>query len=1117
MKSIEHKGFATTGAAVFARSYSQLNSRGLKENWRQAVTRVLLGLTSDIYRKASIFGLGQFTQEEQIVIRTMLEDMKAFCSGRFLWVGGRPWLAEKSNHFGAFNCTSQPVDHPEVFGYLMNLAMQGSGTGAVLTKANISQLPVIVNQIEVSVAHLPSSEGPGEEGTVVDIQDGVVVITVGDSRQGWVDAYQEIINIAMGTAGHPPLHKNSHRPVKIEVDLSNVRKAGQKLKGFGGVSNPIKLPPLFPAMAKILNGAWGRQLNSLECCLLIDHAAACVVAGNIRRCLPGGALVHTRDNGLVPIQQIRVGDMVQTKTGFKKVLKTYDQGIQPVYETATNGLSLRSTLSHRYAVINPHTFDIDWVRADHLSQGDKLAVVSHGIAGTETYICGDTKTDEGTAYLTGYVHSAYCNSKQDRPRPTDWMNNWREFTEPRASLVKSKVQAICSSLVKEIVIDSPEMDRQDNKVPDFILRGPQGIRAAFLAGVRDATPPPIGEDGDNTSYLTLTRGDANSGKSQWFRELGVICFSLGIDVRVEDESISEGFSHLGVKILDADAMNRVVLPYSALKDMPFVEANHHFYQFQVTDTCTYIDMMATYDIEVEDDHCFFCDGFLTHNSAGMRQFSWDDPDSFEAKKGLWTQDDNGNWISDPEKDVLRMANHTRVSFHPPSKKDILESVTSQYWTGEGAIQYAPEAIARANADILQTPQQKFLFLASFPKHERGDLESATDFLKYTYEQLKGEEISPEELNHRMNRFGLNPCGEIVGTNFTCNLSEVHLNRVNPFNIDEQTSAFRASALMACALIVDEFDFDIPRFQDSKELDPIIGVSFTGLFDHFAEYFGPDWIQWFIDGRSSEHNSSDHWRYTEAARLKLWREVVEATVEEYCTRRGIKKPNRVTTVQPAGSKSLLTGASCGWHPPKASFYIRRITFAKDDPIALACHKAGYSLVPAQGDTDEDGKLLDDPFDPRCTEWLLEFPVMSGAGKVAPETHFDFTAIPALAQLDFYMQVQNNYVTHNASATIELTEQEIPEVADKIYELITKQQGYISVTLLAKSFDLETYPRLPFEPISREQYLKFADKVKAAEGQDLIAILNEELKSREDVDKAAINQGPAQCDSDACLLP
>jgi len=37
------------------------------------------------------------------------------------------------------------------------------------------------------------------------------------------------------------------------------------------------------SVASILNKAVGRQLNSVECCLLIDEAAVTIVAGNIRR------------------------------------------------------------------------------------------------------------------------------------------------------------------------------------------------------------------------------------------------------------------------------------------------------------------------------------------------------------------------------------------------------------------------------------------------------------------------------------------------------------------------------------------------------------------------------------------------------------------------------------------------------------------------------------------------------------------------------------------------------------------------------------------------------------------------------------------------------------------
>jgi ribonucleotide reductase class II len=98
---------------------------------------------------------------------------------------------------------------------------------------------------------------------------------VGDSRQGWVKSYQTILELSSDD--------RFTGDVTVTVDLSDVRPAGEKLKGFGGVANPVKLPMLYERCAHILNKAIGRQLNSVECCLLIDEAAACVVAGNIRR------------------------------------------------------------------------------------------------------------------------------------------------------------------------------------------------------------------------------------------------------------------------------------------------------------------------------------------------------------------------------------------------------------------------------------------------------------------------------------------------------------------------------------------------------------------------------------------------------------------------------------------------------------------------------------------------------------------------------------------------------------------------------------------------------------------------------------------------------------------
>lgn len=99
------------------------------------------------------------------------------------------------------------------------------------------------------------------------------------------------------------------------------------------------------------------------------------------------------------------------------------------------------------------------------------------------------------------------------------------------------------------------------------------------------------------------------------------------------------------------------------------------------------DYVQTYDIEVEDAHCFYCDGYLMHNSAGMRQGASEDEAFAHAKQNLWQQDEQGNWRIDPKRDALRMANHTRVFHTKPSLEECINAVRSQFYSGEGAIQW----------------------------------------------------------------------------------------------------------------------------------------------------------------------------------------------------------------------------------------------------------------------------------------------------------------------------------------------------------------------------------------------------------------------------------------------
>lgn len=134
-------------------------------------------------------------------------------------------------------------------------------------------------------------------------------------------------------------------------------------------------------------------------------------------------------------------------------------------------------------------------------------------------------------------------------------------------------------------------------------------------------------------------------------------------------------------------------------------------------------------------------------SAGIRQFDSNDELGATAKDNLWQQDENGNWRIDPERDALRMANHTRVFHQKPTLEECIDAVRKQYYSGEGAIQWAGEAVARANCDLLKNHEEKVAFIKAYASGE------AKDWLQEHYPQ-----IPESELEHRLARYALNPCG-----------------------------------------------------------------------------------------------------------------------------------------------------------------------------------------------------------------------------------------------------------------------------------------------------------------------------------------------------------------------
>lgn len=1506
---------ASTAHPVFYRTYSRRTENG-RETWTDVCDRTMAGLEK----------LGKLSKAEKDLIYKMQREIKSLTSGRWLWVGGTEWIENPANFSGAYNCSSTNITDWRAFGLLMDLAMMGCGTGAVLEPRYINQLPPIKNTINVTIAKeiglVPAGDRQTE--TTTTINDQQVLMIVGDSRQGWVQSYQTLLELSTD--------QRFNGAVDLQVDLSHVRPAGEKLKGFGGVANPVKLTELYVRCSAILNKAIGRQLNSVECCLLIDEAAVTIVAGNIRRCLPAGSLVHT-SFGLVPIEKIRIGDRVLTSKGFYPVTNFFDQGEQSLCRITTQDGYLECTADHKVAVLEDVYGNYRMVKAQDLQPGDRLIFVPQAIAGNATELPEFKATDlhnnttpitipaltSDVAYFIGYLHG-------DGSIASDGSRVRFRVAENHAKILDKLIHVgylfglekytlrtpeQCQAKAFELQFNSSALNKylaQFKKpftsitIPDCILMGTEEIRQAYLAGLADA------DDYHSQGVLVA------SVYPDFLRQVQTLYASLGITTRLCSSIRKRNNKWEGELVTVGEkafiAVETIMLAHSLefannRRSQPISFKDHGFpkemvrplvntYQYHWSDhqqqmivptvkkhIPTATDLIPvkveqvtmnvrtahTYDIEVASIHEFVCEGILVSNSAGMRQGISDDHLFAGAKENLWQQDAEGNWRIDPERDSLRMANHTRVFHTKPDREESITAVRKQFYSGEGAIQWAGEAVARANSDLLNTPALKTEFLHAYAEGQ------GENWLKTKYPHLDAEELA-----HRIARIGLNPCvtahtwvhteygprqvkdligqqhgtyingelfsttaegffysgtkpvvklvteegytlrltknhrllkvnaqtqkkqyldwvetenlqvgdrillhnhrdisawsghgteeegwlignlvgdgsltktawndtavlrywektqdamseyavslletavgykpttseafyhkqlkhrvitssglaklaaqfgiipgdkhlkpaieetsyqfyqgflrgffdadgsvqgtqakgvsirlpqsnletlqvvqrmlarlgiistiyenrrpagyrllpdtdrqpaeyycqaqhelvisrdnlvyfqqivgftdpvkaekltsilanykrgiyrerfavtiasiesdgiepvydctvpgpncfdanglvahncGEIIGANFHCNLSEVHLNQLDPRNEKEQAEAFQAAALSVAVLL--NHQFVEPRYHYSRQLDPIVGVSFTGLFDFFVNALGVEWLKWWETGRPATVAGLE-FKEKEAEYLNRWQEIVHQTVWDYCDRHGLKRPNRCTTVQPSGTKSLLTGASPGWHPPKAQRFIRRITFRKNDPVALACIDYGYSVIPSQSDKDENGHLLNDPYDPRCTEWLIEIPVAVNWADLPGADQIDISQFNAIAQFDFYMQVQKYYTRHNTSATIELRENEIEALGDRIYQAIRDDEGYISAALLARFDDHQAFPRLPFEPISRQEYDQMMQDVLKRRQTDHFhtALMRYDLGEMPEA-------GPAGCDSDKCLLP
>lgn len=220
-----------------------LPEEGRRETWAETVERYVDFMVKYLHEQR---GFTMSTEQIEEVYDAIL-NLEVMPSMRAMMTSG-PAL-ERDNIAG-FNCAYLPFDHIRAFDETLYILMCGTGVGFSAERQHINKLP------EIPALH-DFTEGP--------------TIVVEDSKMGWAQAIQDTV-------------KNLYLGRLPQIDVSQVRPAGARLKTFGGrASGPEPLVKLFKFIVNTMTNAAGRKLTSIEV-----HDIACVigesvVVGGVRR------------------------------------------------------------------------------------------------------------------------------------------------------------------------------------------------------------------------------------------------------------------------------------------------------------------------------------------------------------------------------------------------------------------------------------------------------------------------------------------------------------------------------------------------------------------------------------------------------------------------------------------------------------------------------------------------------------------------------------------------------------------------------------------------------------------------------------------------------------------
>lgn len=320
--------------------------------------------------------------------------------------------------------------------------------------------------------------------------------------------------------------------------------------------------------------------------------------------------------------------------------------------------------------------------------------------------------------------------------------------------------------------------------------------------------------------------------------------------------------------------------------------------------------------------------------------------------------------------------------------------------------------------------------------------------------------------------GFNPCGEITLPNGSpCNLFEINLPKLHELvsaGIEDEsiyTEAAWLATRYAYRITFREYDWEVTR--NIVEKHRRLGVGITGFTDWVLLKFGRKAILGF-DKDGTPIFNQDVCNFLD----KLYKDVKETNrlhAQELEANPSIK----LTTVKPSGTLSILMGVSAGMHFHWSRYMIRRVRIAANAPLVPILFECGYKIEPAYMGTDKDGNPQYD-----YNTYVVEFPI-----KAPTADHPDFQSagdVPLREQAAIQALLQTYWSDNAVSATLTFHKAENKEDEQKVIEeiasVLEQFKGKLKSTSMLPHAS-GTYPQMPLEAITKEQYEKMVSRLKA----------------------------------------